>query len=71
MIIFDYMIRFAHMIASDELTLTFDGNNTGFVIEKLGDQAQFTSTLKTTQITATNNSLSPVSIRCQFSGAIV
>jgi hypothetical protein len=72
-VIFDYMIRFAHIITSGELTLTFDGNTThGITIEKLGnnDTAQFTSTLKTTQITATNNSLNSVALRCQISGAI-
>jgi len=71
LVIFDYMIRFAHIIASGELTLTFDGNSQGLIIEKLGsDSAQFTSTLKTTQITATNNSLNSVALRCQISGAI-
>jgi hypothetical protein len=71
LIIFDYMIRFAHVIASGELTLTFDGNTEGIVIDKLGaDIAQFTSTLKTTQITATNNTLTSIALRCQFAGAI-
>lgn len=71
LIIFDYMIRFAHIISSGELTLTFDGNTEGIVIDKLGtDMAQFTSTMKTTQITATNNTLSSVALRCQFAGAI-
>lgn len=71
-VIFDYMIRFVHIIASGELSLAFDGNAQGLAIDKLGnnDTAQFTSTLKTTQITATNNSLNSVALRCQISGAI-
>jgi hypothetical protein len=70
LIIFDYMIRFAHIISSGEITITFDGNSDGVILDKLGDFAQFTSTLKTTQITVTNNSLSAVSLRCQIAGAI-
>jgi len=69
-VIFDYFIRFAHLISSGELMISFDGSP-GFVMEKLGeDHGQYTGTIKTTQITATNTTLSPVSLRCQFAGAI-
>jgi hypothetical protein len=72
LIIFDYMIKFAHIIASGELVLTFDGNAQGITIGKLGntETAQFTSSLQTTQITATNNTLTSISLRCQISGAV-
>lgn len=71
MIVFDYFIRFVHLVATNEVSLKFDNNENGFKIDRLNsDFAQFTSSVKATKIVVSNNSLSPVAIRCQFAAIV-
>lgn len=71
LVIFDYLIRFAHMVSNGELQIAFDGNAEGLQMSPLGvDQAQFTATFKATQVSVTNNTMNSVVLRCQFAGTV-
>ena len=71
LVVFDYLIRFAHIIANGEIELRFDGNSSGLTITPLNhENSQFTASLKSTQILATNNTMNAISVRCQFAGIV-
>lgn len=67
--VFDYFIRFLHMVASGELDINLDGNAAVLTTSPLDiDKSQFTATIKATDISVTNNTMTPVVLRCQSAG---
>jgi hypothetical protein len=69
--IFDYFIRFVHLVASGELEIGVDGNPAVITTSPLdAEKSQFTATLKATEITVTNNTLNPIVLRCQSAGSL-
>ena len=69
--IFDYFVRFLHLVADGELVVSFGAGNGSLIVSPLNaERAQLTTSLKTTEISVTNNSMNTVALRCQSAGTL-
>lgn len=69
--IFDYFVRFLHLVADGELQVSFGAGNGSMTVAPLNtERAQLTLTVKTTEISVTNNTMNTVALRCQSAGTL-